>query len=492
MPSRLRAKELLRPPSWWQSLCWYVAGPVWADMFLITFWLVLPITVIAIPVAPVFVVLNAFGFPRGLVFLCPYVALCALWALSSFLYRGRTRDKLTKNEKGAQNDGPGKMGQCSTDTNEPRQVPVFSTDFLRDLRRSISTSRGAISFLTVFVPWFLISLLMLLFTATAFVTPFVIAFRYFSLLPALVCLLPCEALVVVIFGLIVLTRDKMRPGYLGSGTRPAVNSVKSHCSGSPVQHPKIHNILESKDISRPKPALPAKPRLKPLEEPDEIPTAALKKSSICRYKKPSGDEVAHDVIWAAKSPLFKTMRVSAEPKNNLHCTLRISFVFLDTLLEEIVLDDIHNALYDMTIARAAPLTIGYRGEVYLLQDNTLLKQKGESYSLKPGEGYEMDLVFEFTANEPSRFVFGLLVDYYSISGNSITRSAMPSDCIYMLKHDSKHSFGSNTKFELTAIDFAFVDDLRKRYMNDPDLLEYVAQIETVLIRHTQFHATPLP
>jgi hypothetical protein len=229
------------------------------------------------------------------------------------------------------------------------------------------------------------------------------------------------------------------------------------------------------------------PLLDPLGDPDAIPKESIGESVISEH-------ISESLSFNSglSEPTFKTLRAVAKKENAERCTLKIRFVFLNTTSKQISIEDIHNRLYECKIVWHAPLTLGYHSEVKLLQDNTILKES-RSYSLEPGDGYEIDLVFQLTRgdNEPTRHLFGLLVDYYTVEPSGrIDRKTMTSDCIYMMKCRSTHTFGPNAEFELTAIDQSFIEELKSRHENESGMLEYINQIESILKDHLAFRPIP--
>jgi hypothetical protein len=147
-----------------------------------------------------------------------------------------------------------------------------------------------------------------------------------------------------------------------------------------------------------------------------------------------------------EDPQFESLRVDCESLTKAHWRLRIRFLLRNTLDQAIAVDDIHVRVYSLHVPTPPYLTISYRGEAEILQDNSMLK-KDQTYSLEPGDGLEMVLVTEVARLEgaplyssgdhetpgPMLAVFGLLLDYYILARQTIERRVLPSDCLYFFE-----------------------------------------------------------
>jgi hypothetical protein len=445
-----KAKQILRPPSFAGRMV-RGASEIVATLALVALVLVVVGAIAAIMLAPFYVSGKSFGLRGGVPYVAPYFGIFISSVLLISLNK-KTRSK-----------------QRSKDGTTP--IP---------LRVATSKTNSGCSHLLVF-NWLLgVSL-----TVSILAAPFV-AYRYFRPTQAALYLLPYAVVVLIGVVLAFFVQSMEREWKKGRLNVKSASRTKVASEYDQSVRKANRTIDTPKEDAEQRKS--ATPRLEPYDEPDEIPSAALRESTTKQFSQGSPPLTRESSSRSSlpDEPVFKTLRVTAEEQTDFNCRIRIRFLFFNGLGEEIALDDIHNRLYEMKIRYSAPLTLGYRSEVYLLQDNTMLKSNA-SYSLAPGDGFEMELVFQLTSNEPARFVFGLLLDYYMVKDRKqIVRSTIPSDCIYMLKAQSTHTFGPKARFELTGIDEAFVAALREQYAGDTDFLLYVDQIASILERHVSF------
>lgn len=198
---------------------------------------------------------------------------------------------------------------------------------------------------------------------------------------------------------------------------------------------------------------------------------------------------------SVQEPCFKTLRVSLEKISKAKWRFRIRFVFLNLTQDTITLDDIHTAIYVKYVPTPPYLTISYRGEMSLLQDNSVFKGD-QDYSLLPGKGYEIVLVFEQTRLEgaplyggdseepgPLISVCGLFVDYYYFRGSEIQRKAIPSDTVYYFQCSDKEDEG-----ELHVVDEEFLQELSSRTYHSAKGI--VDKVEHIAAKHVSERPVP--
>ena len=231
----------------------------------------------------------------------------------------------------------------------------------------------------------------------------------------------------------------------------------------------------------------------PFPIPDEVPWKKIGGSSIELARGSALTQPMH-----VDEPVFKTLRADLEKIGDAKWRLRIRFVFLNTLNETLAVDDMHTRLYEKELPGYYPATIGYRKDVLLLEDNTIWKDE-KSYSLGPGDGYELVLVLEITrmagsegygtfreSAGPVSTVFGLLVDYYCATTTSgLERRALPSDCIYVFEAEDDSA-------EFRAIDSETIRELVSRYKTDQNAMKRLERLETLLADHLAFRPVPKP
>ena len=190
------------------------------------------------------------------------------------------------------------------------------------------------------------------------------------------------------------------------------------------------------------------------------------------------------------NPAFKTLRVTADEQTS-GLKLRIRFICANPLDIEIAVDDIHVVLFERFIGENYRMTLGHISEVILTKDNTILKED-RSYSLCPGDGFEIDLVIGMSnkGDDPARVIFGLVIDYITDYAKAPSRKTMPSDCIYMVRYKSLTTFGPKTKIEIVAIDTEFLNYQRLKNSNDAQAIEYLETLQGILEKHQSFRPIP--
>lgn len=202
---------------------------------------------------------------------------------------------------------------------------------------------------------------------------------------------------------------------------------------------------------------------------------------------PEAAPAGHD---SSEEPVFKTLRVYLEKIAEARWRFKIRFVFKNVTEHVITLDDIHTAIYEKYVPAPPYATISYRGEMLLQQDNSILKE-GQDYSLRPGEGYEMVLVFEQTRLEGAPLyggdfetpgamisICGLFVDYYYFEGSEIVRRAIPSDTVYYFECADKSDRG-----HLHAVDATFIENLKGRTYHSAPAKSIVERVGAILEKH---------
>lgn len=202
----------------------------------------------------------------------------------------------------------------------------------------------------------------------------------------------------------------------------------------------------------------------------------------------------------AGEPLYRTLRVDTTAIGEARWRLTIRFLLFNALRETVGLDDIHARVYERNVPTPTFMTVSYRGDVLLQQDNTILK-KDATYSLESGDGFEMALALEVTRFENAgvygtqeavvgsvRTVFGLLVDYYVVTGSRMIRRSLPSDSLYMFEHLADRSMTHGT---LTAVDTDKLAELRQRHRSNRPMMDVVQRLEDLLAEHLAFRPTPL-
>lgn len=199
-----------------------------------------------------------------------------------------------------------------------------------------------------------------------------------------------------------------------------------------------------------------------------------------------------------KEPIIKTLRVSLEKLSKARWRFKIRFVFLNTTDHDITLDDIHAAVYEKLIITPPYADMDYRGEMQLLQDNSILKHNQE-YSLKPGDGYEMVLVFEQTRLEGHSPQFGgtsetagvmislcgFFIDYYFFNGSEIVRSAIPSDTLYYFQ-----CLGKDDPGELHEVDDTLIQKLKDMAFQSESARNIANSMKASLQRHLEMRPIP--
>jgi hypothetical protein len=198
-----------------------------------------------------------------------------------------------------------------------------------------------------------------------------------------------------------------------------------------------------------------------------------------------------------KEPIIKTLRVSLEKLSEARWRFKIRFVFLNATDRDVTLDDIHAVVYEKLIITPLYADMNYRGEMQLLQDNSILKHN-QDYSLKPGDGYEMVLVFEQTRLEGHSPQFGgtvetagvmislcgFFIDYYFFNGSEVVREAIPSDTLYYFQ-----CLGKDDPGELHEVDDALIQKLKGMALTESGR-NIANSIKTTLQRHLEMRPIP--
>ena len=205
---------------------------------------------------------------------------------------------------------------------------------------------------------------------------------------------------------------------------------------------------------------------------------------------------------ATADPRFTSLRCSVYQIGKAKWKLSIEFVIENqSSNHELVIDDIHARMFEADAYQPPYATISRFGDVWLMQDNRILKEN-RSYSLAPGDGYEINLLFEATRvegapaygwDEPTEMegavhiVFGLLVDYYFITPNGIQRGVVPSDRIYLFGYPQGIT-GIRGR-ELDSVDDGSVQRMKVRATNEKQKA-FVARLEKYVSEHAAFSAEP--
>ena len=176
----------------------------------------------------------------------------------------------------------------------------------------------------------------------------------------------------------------------------------------------------------------------------------------------------------------------------------VSSAYVLGLDREIVIDDMHAFHFETNAFAPLLLTISFYGDVWLRQDNTILKERRD-YSLRPGDGYRINLLFEATRIEaiPAygllpfekeggvTVVFGLLLDYYSMTSSGLDRRAIPSDRIYIFR------YGAEKGLWFEGLDADALKALKRRPANKTkEIQEFIQRLEGYLSKHLSFRPIP--
>jgi hypothetical protein len=203
-------------------------------------------------------------------------------------------------------------------------------------------------------------------------------------------------------------------------------------------------------------------------------------STIVPVSQPS-----ETIIESSEEPVFRTLRITTTKIDNHHWRFQIKFLFLNTLKEQIVFDDVHVKLYRRYVVTSPVLSIGHRGEMELLQDNSLQK-KQEVYSLEAGDGFEIVLNLGISSNESGVLaVFGLFIDYYTIP--NINRSSIPSDCVYLFFNSSQRLPNAG---ELKIISNELINELKSIKFSHAEPNEIMSSLDKIVIQHSS--SRPIP
>lgn len=143
---------------------------------------------------------------------------------------------------------------------------------------------------------------------------------------------------------------------------------------------------------------------------------------------------------------IETLRCSAVPISPSQSLVRIRFVLLNGLAHPVTFDDLHAKVYCRKVIRPLLASIDSYGYVDLACDNTLWKDERASL-IQPFGGLEITVGVAATRFEGLTLssgeargglvvVFGLLADCFFLEpSGSLRRFVVPSDCVYLLRHD---------------------------------------------------------
>src|SRR5258708_6459520 len=101
-------------------------------------------------------------------------------------------------------------------------------------------------------------------------------------------------------------------------------------------------------------------------DPNEVPMKRIGGSTIQPVIS-----VPPGTVRPVNSPIFKSLRAEATEEGIGKWVFKIRFVFVNTLVQAIAIDDMHARVYEKNVPTPAYATINYRGDILLLQDNTM-------------------------------------------------------------------------------------------------------------------------
>jgi hypothetical protein len=212
-------------------------------------------------------------------------------------------------------------------------------------------------------------------------------------------------------------------------------------------------------------------------------------------------------------PVFKNLQVEATALlPAAKWRFRVRFALTNFLEDEIALNDIHVKVYEKAMPLLPKASWFYFGEVLLMQDNTIWKEEGKSYSLKNGDTFDITLIMEMTRREvdygardvipgPIRALFGIFIDYYILfPSGEINAQTVLSDVIYMFENKWLAHRGAKDwryinpledgDFIIKAVNGEEIEQLKSLHTHNPAMLAIVAGIEAQLKRHLQ--SKPIP
>jgi hypothetical protein len=193
-----------------------------------------------------------------------------------------------------------------------------------------------------------------------------------------------------------------------------------------------------------------------------------------------------DASASYRPPAFKCLRAKLTD-NGTSIGISLRCLLLNTASSELVLDDVHVAMYEKSIKGSYPLTIGYVTTHFILNTNTIQKKDGVTYSCAPGDGGEYDFELQLTIGDgAARYVFGLVADYYFTVESQLARGTVSSDSIFLVTHNSTVRLGIGTTVNRTTIvriDDECIQFLRTKWRKRADYLSYVDQCDDLLRRH---------
>ncbi len=235
----------------------------------------------------------------------------------------------------------------------------------------------------------------------------------------------------------------------------------------------------------------AEGHLRPTRGGTLAPKAPLNKSKArkSRYQLPSEQGV-----------IFRTLRALAWPLGRGRWELNIRFLVLNMLPKgrTVEIDNLHVKTYEAYVPSPPLLTISHGGEILLLSDNTLWSD-GRHFSIAPGDGIEFDLFVHlyiyygapyygsaYVDQKPGRTTFGLILDHYVAEGGTVTRQAVPSDCVYLFQCKSTHG-----GFGFKAIGPRDLASMRLSAKNQK-VAKAVAEVAEHYHEHSSFNRAPSP
>jgi hypothetical protein len=252
--------------------------------------------------------------------------------------------------------------------------------------------------------------------------------------------------------------------------------------------PRLISLIAQSGPSIPVPS----PDVRSQNEVNQVHVAALsgltESSSVTRCNRPPPESHGSIVPFVAG--------ISAATRKIALATwqFKIDFLFMNCSKRQIVFDDVHVRILARDIPTPSYATIGYKGEIVLLQDNTLQKREGE-YSVLPGDGLQFSLILQLSRVEgsntyaasalvegPLSTVFGLLVDYYVISDlQAVERATSASKCVYLFQ-----AISGTDWTPLKPISLEDIPGLRKKHANSTEMLTFVNRLDDMINDHHNF------
>jgi hypothetical protein len=237
----------------------------------------------------------------------------------------------------------------------------------------------------------------------------------------------------------------------------------------------------------------------------------LRNSRYQNYRAKIGERQSHvpntsPVIRAGLNDSASLLEVTEPQFSTLHCRshqageatwqLEIEFEIRNrSTTHDMVIDDVHACLYERNAFPPPYLTIGHFGDVVLRQDNRIVKER-RIYSLAPGDGYVMNLMFHASRIEGvagitsdgsektgrAIAVFGLLLDYYVNTPFGLDRRTVPSEALYL--------FASFSDEVIRSLDDTHIRELQASHASDAWMRDFCQRLESYLAQHRAFSAAP--